>query len=296
MKKFLLRLLVFSALVSFGYAAALVGIVFLNQRALPNCRLERPVDSIIIGDSHPMWAIDDSGIEGLRNIALNAEGYKYSYGKLRHLLATEKGIKRIYIGFSYHNLGGYYDDYIFGSSFSGFIERYLSILKPADYAQVFAANPTKAADFTQRILQRGWRSALNRRCTLYGNFPNEPMTATFRFASMEKRIVEQFYAQGKVAPPSESNYQYLRALVELSREHQLDIVMLKTPLHKAYVERVPAEYRKRYQDFLQENGLKSYGFEDLELTDAQVLPDGDHLNLDGARVATEYFKRYHEKR
>jgi hypothetical protein len=294
MKRFLLRLGVFAFLVAFGYVAALVVIVFLNRRALPNCRLEKPVDSIIIGDSHPMWAIDDTDIAGLRNIALNAEGYKYSYQKLKHLLATEKGIKKIYIGYSHHNLAGYYDEYISGPTFANFIERYLAILDPGDYLQLAAENPSNVLDFTQRILQRGWRPALNRRCQIYGSFPGQPMTAKFNLASMEKRIREQYYLNGDVAPPSAANIEYLRKLVELSRQHGLEIVMLKTPQHKTYEARIPEAYHRRYASFLQENGLKAYGFEDLEVTDAEVLPDGDHLNLEGALATTRRFKQYHE--
>lgn len=295
MKRFLLRLGVFASLVVLGYVAALVVIVFLNRRALPNCRLEKPTDSIIIGDSHPMWSIDDTNIPGLRNIALNAEGYKYSYLKLKHLLATEKGIKKIYIGYSHHNLAGYYDEYISGPTFASFIERYLAILETRDYFELAAKNPRKVLDFTQRILQRGWRPALNRRCQIYGTFPGQPMTAKFDFERMEKRIREQYYSSdGEVAPPSTTNIEYLKKLIALSREHGLEIVMLKTPQHEAYEARIPAAYHQRYASFLTENGLKAYGFEDLKLTDAEVLPDGDHLNLDGALATTRRFQQYHE--
>jgi hypothetical protein len=282
----------FLVLVLAGYLVILLGVVGLNRRAIRSCRLQGPVNSIVIGDSHTMWAIDDREIPGVRNISLNAEGYKYSYLKLRHLLETEKGIEKIYIGFAYHNLAGYYDDYITGPIFDEYVGRYLSVLSLGDYLELAEARPWGFPELTRRMVKEGWRAGLRGRCELYGTFPEEHMTQTFDLASAKKRIVSQFYAGGKVVGRSDSNYEYLQKLVDLSRQFGLEVIMLSTPLHPEYEKSVPEEYRQAYQDFIRKNGLSVYRFEDLELGDEDFLPDGDHTNRRGAARTTKRFKEY----
>jgi hypothetical protein len=295
MKHFLRRLALFLFLLASACAVLVIGTVLLHRRALPNCRLEQNTDAILVGDSHPMWAIDDSQIPGLRNISLNAEGYKYTYLKLRHLLQGEHAIKRIYIGAGYHNFSGYYDAYIDGAMFHQFVERYLSLLTLDDYLGLVRSAPRDVLGLAQRIVQRGFKPGLKRECLLYGRFPEEKKTATFDARHVQTRIREQFYAEGEVLPASASNLEYLQKLVELSRAHGLAITLLATPVHSEYERRVPESYRRMLRSFAQQHGLTLHMFEDLTLTDEHVLPDGDHTNYAGAMLTTRSFKHYHER-
>jgi hypothetical protein len=295
MKKFLLRLVAFALIVLVGYIVAFASVISLHQRALANCQLGKPgVDSLLVGDSHGMWSIDDASIDGLRNVSLNAEGYKYSYAKLRHVLAATPGLKNLYVSVGYHNLAGYYDEYILGATFGAYIERYLSLLKPKDYEELFEFGPFDFPELTRKAVQRGLAPGLRGECLLYGTFPTEHMTEEFRSASMEKRVLDQFYVDGKVGGVSASNLEYLRKLVELGREHGLRVVVLRPPVHPEYDKRVPAKYRELLAGFVRQHELEHFGFEDLELGDAHFLPDGDHTNYAGAVATTRRFKLYHE--
>lgn len=293
MKKFLLRLAIFLSVAMLVCVALFASVILLNRQAIHNCRVGEGVDSVIVGDSHTAWAIDDSGLEGVRNVSLNAEGYKYTYAKLQHLLRTEPRIKRVYLGFSYHNLSAYFDDYIVGPTFRFFVERYLSILTMADYAELVKRSPRDALDLLLRILRKGFSAGVRGECTLYGRFSEEPMTKEFDFSSMQKRIDAQYYVEGRLQRESASNLEYLGKIVRLCRDAGVELVALNTPLHPEYERRVPQPFRQLYERYLEDNGLRVFDFHDLKLTDADFLPDGDHANYRGAVLTSRRFAEYH---
>jgi hypothetical protein len=296
MKGFLGRLTIFLSLMLVGYVVLFLGVVALNRNAIGNCRLDPGVDSVIVGDSHTAWAIDAAGIAGVQNVSHNAEGYKYTYGKLRHLLNSEPGVRRVYLGFSYHNLSSYYDDYIVGPTFRFFVERYLSILSLADYAELAKNDVEHVTELFSSVVRNGLSSAVRGECALYGRFADEPMTAVFNLASTEKRIGEQYFEHGMVRGESGLNVEYLDKIVRLAGEAGVELVVLNTPLHPEYLRRVPQEFREAYERYVRDYGLPVFDFSDLLLTDAEFLPDGDHTNHRGAALTSRRFAEFHRTR
>lgn len=294
MKEFLIRLAAFGGIALAGYALLLWATIYLNTRATQHCRFGPETEYVLLGDSHTMWSIDDSRIDGLRNVSLNAEGYRYTYAKLVHILDNEPTIKKVYIGVGYHNLSSYFDDYIDGHQFRHFAYRYLGILAGADYAHLLTHDPASFPGLTLALIRSGLPAGLKQKCLLYGSFPSEHRSEAFSFESMQKRIREQYHDGEKVAAESKSNEAYLQRIVDLCRARGIPVAIVNTPLHPEYEKRIPDVYRRAYRQFISRNGLEHYGFDDLELGDASFLPDGDHLNYEGAVRATKAFARYHE--
>lgn len=283
--------LIFSSVLS---SLALLAVVFLNRFAVDNCDLADDVNTVIIGDSHTMWSIDTEDIKNVENISLNAEGYVYTYYKLQHLLSTERDISHVYLGFGYHNLSGYYDDYISGSRFTNFVHRYIGVMPVGELFWVLLKNPKDLSVAFRNILQRGGISGLKQRCTLYGSFPKEKRMETFILSSMKKRVADQYHDAGIVTPISESNFDNLNKIVALLRQNDIELTLLNTPMHRDYIESIPTEYRELYHDFINQRQLRVYEFGDLTLADTDFLPDGDHVNYSGAMLTTKRFKDYHE--
>lgn len=296
MTRFLLRLAVFLAASTTAFVVLFVAAVQLNRQAVNHCRVGEGIDSVILGDSHTAWAIDDTAVPGLSNLSVNAEGYKYTYLKLERLLRTKQQVKRVYLAFSYANLAGYYDDYITGATFRLFADRYLGLLSASDLLELVRNSPSTAPDLFQRLLRGGLPAGIRQECTLYQNFFTNPATRrfeTFRPDVMEKRIAEQYYLNGALQGQSAVNLEYLDRIIRLLRAHGIEIVMLNTPMHAEYQKRVPARFREMYSQVLEQYGLPSFDFSDLKLGDAEFLPDGDHTNYPGAMLVTRRFAEYH---
>lgn len=293
MRAFLTKLGWFLAFVTAANVALLFAIVSLNRMAVDSCDLSDDVSAVIIGDSHTMWSIDATGIDSVRNVSFNAEGYVYTYYKLQTLLEKDPGIRHVYLGFGYHNLSGYYDDYIHGAESMSFIHRYIGVMPMADVVGAMMRNPAEAPDLFRNILQRGTRSGLTQQCTLYGKFPNNRKMEIYDPSQMEMRIAAQYYnGDGLVMNVSQSNTEYLQKIVSLLKEEGIAITLLNTPLHRDYVDAIPMEYKELYRDFIDRNQLDVYEFEDLKLVDSEFLPDGDHVNFNGALRTTEMFRDY----
>jgi len=297
MKRFLRRLAAFVGVVIVACAALFAAVIALNRQAVGSCRLGDGVDSVVIGDSHTAWAIDGGAVPGLRNVSLNAEGYKYTYRKLQHLLSSKQHVRRIYLAFSYANLSAYYDEYVTGATFRMFADRYLGVFSTADLLELLRNSPTTAPDLFQRLLRGGLSTGLRQRCTLYADFFSDPSSRkfeTFRFDIMKKRIDEQYYADDDVLQgQSAQNLYYLEKIIHLVREHDLELVMLNTPLHPEYKKRIPARFLELHASVLERHGVPSFEFDGLQLGDAEFLPDGDHVNYPGALIATRQFAEYH---
>jgi len=295
MRAFLLKVGGFILAVVAAYAALFLFVIALNVRAAnKSCQLDKDVNAVLLGDSHIMWSINDDKIPNLRNVALNAEAYKYSYLKLKRLLAQQPQIKKVYLGAGYHNLSSYYDDYIFGGSFKFFAARYLPVLAGRDYAELFMQSPLEFLRLTKRAINDGLRPGLKGECELYGTFPDEKHEEVYDPKSMAKRVQSQYFAQGKLLGISTSNLHYLEAIAELCRDKGVELILINTPVHGDYFEQVPAPFVNKLNDFVQAHGLRYYDFADFPLSDAAFLPDGDHLNSTGAVLTTEKFRVYHQ--
>lgn len=294
MKKFVLKFSVFTAVFLFCIGSLMALVIIANQQSLTHCKIQPDIDSLMLGDSHTMWAINDSKIPTLRNISVNAEGYKYSLRKLEHVLASGDKPETVYIGFSYHNLSGYYDQYISGRLFRHVFDRYLPVMQLDDYIGLVKSNTDSLADIFRRLVKEGGKKAIKSSCPLFGGFPPQQMHDEYSRESMLKRIDSQYYQDGQVLAPSSSNRKYLAKLIQLCKTNNINVVLVNTPLHKDYLERIPPEYVKIYDTFLKENSVEVYEFADLPLEDHHFLPDGDHINYAGAARVTEAFKAYHE--
>lgn len=295
MKLFIKKLISFILFFVVVYATVITAVLLLNKIFFKKYRLEDSITTVIAGDSHTMWSIDDRKLNGVRNISLNAEGYIYTYAKLAHLLKQGNRMEKLYLGFSFHNLSGYYDDYIYGKRSLHFFHRYIRILELKDYMTLLVSNPKNIITMSPILLRKGLEMLFKRNYTPLGSFPSESMVQKLDHGKMRKRILEQYYQNDSVAPFSKMNVEYLNRIIDLCKENGIKIIAITTPQHSSYNISVPREYIDAYKHFIAVHNLPVYDFSGLTMADSCYLPDGDHVNSYGAPMVTEYFKKYLEK-
>ena len=113
-KIFIKKIIFFFTILLSIVIAAFILLNLYHDLFLNEVKLSSNITTIFIGDSHIQTAINDSLIENSINISTTAESYYFSYYKLQRYLPANPQIKRIYLGFSYHNFSNYYEDYISG--------------------------------------------------------------------------------------------------------------------------------------------------------------------------------------
>jgi hypothetical protein len=294
-KVFLKNITFFSAITILGFFLATVVLIYLSRKLVEKCDLKDNTKSLIMGDSHTMWAISDADIDGLQNISWNAESYIFTYAKLRYILNKEHKITEIFLGFSYHNLSGFYDPYIYGEKMEYILYRYIGVLNFKEFIEI-SANSLFRFMLSPRTLYGVSKFILTNDCVLFGTGAYKPMKETFNLVQMEKRIQEQYYNKTEVIGISEINIRYLHKIVDLCKEKNIKLTMLQTPMHKSYIKEVPKIYIQYFDYFIQSNNLDLFDFQNLELPDSCFLPDADHVNYYGLKLTSQAFKNYYEER
>ena len=296
MKHFIIRLMHFTLILLLILFFFISGIFISNRLLMLKCHIPGDADTLIVGDSHIMWSIDDSEIPRVKNISLNAEGYIYSYKKLNYILSRYPKVKYVYIGAGYHNFSDYYDNYIYGKQFQFFIQRYLGILNIDDYLQIIKRNKlADLPDFLIQIIRGGSKNIVKQECNLVSGFPEEKMTQTFNEEKMLARISEQYFYKDGLRNVSALNVMYFKKLIDLCEEKNIKIIFLRTPVSSAYVSRVPLKFKEFYNDLINLYNISCFDFPNNNLGPGKFLPDGDHVNYYGSKIVTAEFKEYHER-
>jgi hypothetical protein len=286
MKRFLHKTLLF------GAGPALVSIGLLLTDRSPPFTMDCSIDTIIIGDSHCQCAIDDAHLFGVTNLSMNSEGYLFSYAKLRFLLQDNPGIKIVLVGFSFHNLSSYYDEYLWGRQSQVPVRRYAQLLTISEKSALIIRSPDTVVSLLRGSLPT-WIPAeeSNPRLPFLGAFEPINTEKPLNKESMLGRARYQYYAGNNVAAFSVFNRRYLDKIVQLCREQEKRLIFLNTPLHATYRDLVPDIYKTEYESLRQSYGVEVIDFHDLALSDDCFLPDGDHVNSLGAQRVTDYLAR-----
>ena len=235
-----------------------------------------------MGDSHVMWGINDHYLKDAQNISLNAEGYIYTYAKLKELLSHTTDIDAILLGFSYHNLSDYFDDYIYGSKMQEFYPRYIKVLGWKEQIKLLFKKPENLFRVGGLNIRKGIPALFTHNCEYIGSFPETKMTQILDQEHIEKRIQEQYYVKDKLCSYSEINIFYLEKIIELCEVYNIEIVFLNTPLNDEYKNKIPSKFIEAYDNVLNKYKFHTFDFENFNLPDSCFLPDGDHLNYYGS--------------
>jgi hypothetical protein len=288
MKKFILDLSRFIVVPLAVFLLAMLVIYVHDNLTLANYKTAPGITSVFVGDSHVQLAINDRLYSGGINLSQQSESYKYSFFKMQTILKNNPSIKKMYLGFGYHSLSSYYDDYISGK-YSKFISpRYFFILPTDEKMLVLKQNRTQLPELFKNIISNSVETlfAKNRHALFLGHYENDFHAVSAVKESMDHRLSKQFYEDGKVRDFSETNLYYLYRLIDLCKKEHIELFILNTPLHPYYKSKIPRKFIEKYDEVVREKNLKVIQFDHLRLTDSCFIPDGDHVSEKGAAITT----------
>lgn len=257
--------------------------LFLNE-----VKLSGNISTIFIGDSHIQTAINDSLIENSINISSTAESYYYSYYKLQRVLKSNPQIKRIYLGFSYHNFSKYYEDYINGKHSVNVSSGYFFTLPVSERIRFLIWNAETPILYLKKIFMSDLSKLLK---TDNEGYINNFVNVRASEEEMNKKLADQYYTNGKVNGFSNMNLEYLDRIIALCVAKKIEIVFLSTPLHPYYRENIPEVFRNKYREIIKSKKIKLVDLSSLSLPDDCFVPDGVHVNQKGAIITTEKLKK-----
>jgi len=281
MKRFLTQIILFSIIFLLLIVTLHVTRTILHKPF----RVDKTVTTLMTGDSHLQCAIDYKNLQGIRNTAYDSEGYFYTYYKLKAIFKNNPHINHVVLGFSYHNLSSFFHDYVLGEYAESVMTRYFVLFDYRVQIQILRLKPSLTIPLIRKLLSR------DRNPYPYvGNFPREDSSQwKYDEASMRKRIKHQYYINNELRPVYDLNIEYLDKVIKLCESQGVKVTLITTPLHERYSAEIPEKYKDLYKEIIQKYNLPLIDFRELDLTDEHFLPDGDHLNITGAELATKHF-------
>ena len=289
MKRFIKRLILFFA---FPLVILLLGYVI----ALKKVNSYQPQKNIIIcyiGDSHIQKAIDDKLIPNSKNFGKSAEQYLHSYYKIKLLLKDNPQIKKIYLGFSYHNLSAYSDEFTDGEKTAFVGTKYFFLLPAEEQFKMLKSAKENRNILLKNLVKELVNSNIKKTKDLefIGFYQNKFNNSKADVKSINKRVRQHFYKDNKIIPFSQKNIYYLKKIIELCKEKNLELTIINSPLHPIYKSKIPAKYTNFYMDFCKKNQLNVLDLSEMKLAEDCYIFDGDHVSAKGSEIVTKHFQK-----
>jgi hypothetical protein len=289
MKILIIQIKVLMMILICGLSIYLIFVFRFNASAIENYKFDKGINKLVAGDSHTLTSINDKLLPNAQNISQTAEGLFFSYYKLRTLLINNSQIETVFLGVSYQSFSSYYND--INRKPDGCFPHYIFILPPP--VQIGFLKDTKN---TFALIQKSIVAGTD---NWVRNIPDYAFMGSFSPVStkillsdktLDKRINLQFFDDGKINDLSEENIYYFKKIVDMCNDMKVRLIILNTPMHPGYKEKVPPKFVNEFNSIVKNGEIELIEFEDLKLSDNDFLPDGDHLQESGSRLATLYLK------
>lgn len=237
--------------------------------------------NFFLGDSHIQKAIVDSLLPNSANISQSGESFYFTYFKLKKLFSLGININQLFLGFSYHSLSNYYEDFIEGENSKFVAPKYFFLLPNKQKLWVLWSNKNNLGLFVLNIIKKGLNEY-----NFIGQYKNEFGNTKTNIEITNKRLKLQ-YANGE-RDISELNSQYLFKIIQLCKKENIPITFIKTPLSPYYLKQIPNKFVNYYNEKTRNFGIQMVDLQLLNLGDNYFIPDGDHVSREGAIKVTEY--------
>lgn len=268
-------------------AAIIIFILFLMITTL-NARsfqVDDTVKEIFVGDSHIRYGFDDNLNINSLNMGSSSESTYFSYFKLKHILKSNPSITTVYLGFSYHNISAYYDQYTFGKYSRDVASNYFFILPIEEQLQLFKWNLRRAPYFIVSLIKSGINNWMNKE-TFRGGFDNPYSSVSAQESIMNNRLNFQYYTNGRLNSFSNLNLLYFENIVSLCQHANVELIILNTPLHPYYQAKIPEEFFNKYNSIVSGKNIQVMDLSQMDFPDNFYQPDGDLLSKEGALEST----------
>ena len=279
------------------YCAFCVTIIGINKYKYRDFMLDDTHTGVIIGDSHMVRSVIGDSLSGIVNLSNSAEGYFFSFAKLRYLIEHGCQIERVYLGFNYNNLSTHYEEFICGNQSDQIIGRYHAVLKFHDYMDLIKMNPGKTLCWLNAVVRDGLNGLIVRgeENDCLGKFKGDKLVGVLNRDYIDTRINEQFYNDTSVYATSRQNMDDFNRIIELCQSENIEVILVRSPLHKLYLQNVPERFQRAYDSILASRELLFYDLSLVDIPDTNFFIDGDHVNYNGAILSTEYFNLLNER-
>ena len=286
MKKFLLNItrFIFALL---GCIIVLLITTSIISKNLFDFNIPKQKNILVLGNSHPECAVNDSILPNVFNLAQSGTGYFYDYIKAREVLTKNSHIDTVIIGYTYKDIAKEMDSWFAGKDKLKFkIRNYFFLFNFNDYLSLLKANPVEVLYQTPQAI---WYN-------LYMSYKGYSYLGGFKYLERDKLGEAKMRLENQQATPSRkeiSKYQskYLQNIYTFCNENNIVLILLNTPIHPLE-EEYQKDLKTSYYQFATDTLPKAILINDSSFNLPETFyADLDHLNFKGAQRYSEFLKQ-----
>ncbi len=270
-----------------------VSVAFVSKKMI-NSRtvfaLPSTTETLILGHSQAECALNDSLIQGARNLAQGGEAYFYTYQKLRKLLPENPQVQTVYLSFSNNQIEKKMDEWTYDDQhLSNYFPKYSGQMDAEDYQLLMQHNPKKVMAGELKALKNNLTFILKNKKSYLdnNNWGGYLYLKRNKIDSLLKGNYKAFLKEETSSEMSEINLNYLKKIVSLCKESNVKLMFFRTPIHPklfdSYDEKTFQNIRTK-----QFNLIPFLDFHDFKLDNGEY-GDFNHLNFKGAATFSEHF-------
>ncbi len=270
-----------------------VSVAFVSKKVInsrPVFTLLSTTETLVLGHSQAECALNDSLIQGARNLAQGGEAYFYTYQKLRKLLPENPQVKTVYLSFSNNQIEKKMDEWTYDDQhLSNYFPKYSGQMDAEDYKLLMQHNPKKVMAGELKALKNNLTFILKNKKSYLdnNNWGGYLYLKRNKIDSLLKSNYKAFLKEETSSEMSEINLNYLKKIVSLCKESNVKLVFFRTPIHPKLFDSYDEKTFQniRIQQF---NSIPFLDFHDFKL-DNDEYGDFNHLNFKGAATFSEHF-------
>lgn len=281
MKKFIQNILKFTIPLVLILIGPVIYLYFSAKSDLTNYKINKDINRLIVGDSHAKLGISDSIITNSLNIAQFSESYLYTYFILDEILKTNKNIDTLLLSCSYHNFAKYYDNSTYHPEVIG---RYFYII-PDDIKLELVDKSQNMISTLKFSTYNFIENLFSSQKSFIGKFEDFPVDKEISEKYINKRISKQYGNVDSNNLYSDLNISYFDKIKDLCKNSNVELILIRTPLHQDYFKKIPKFIIDKYQEITKNRKII---FLDDEINNRDIMPDGDHLSDVGAIKFSKY--------
>ncbi len=274
-------------LMSFITMGVLLLSTFINYILLSNnntFRINEKVNTLVLGDSHTKYALNDSILSNTFNLSQNADSYFYSYLKLKQVDKKNEQLDTVLLSFSQHNIHKCIENrwLLNKKHLKSRLQKYMPLLSVDDYRFILNNRPSMAISglFSQIVYPAYLLMGGNK----YGGY--EGLKHDLLKEEIDKQKKNGYRQEYKSFNDSPIETIYLQKIVQYCKTNDLTLILINPPLYKTLHNKQHGLYNYYEMNF---SNTIFLDFSKLEMEDS-YFGDLVHLTPSGAKYFSELIK------